>query len=152
MGATIATNKKAFRNYILTDKWECGIVLKGGEVKSVRAGRVNFKDTFARVDEGEMVLFNLHIEPYAQASYMNEEADRPRKLLMHKREIHKIEQEVAIKRLVLVPTKIYFNARGMLKVELALGQGKKQHDKRETIKTRKIDRDIARAVRQEQRR
>jgi len=147
MAQAIATNKKAFRDYFLSDTWECGIELKGGEVKSVRDGKVNFKDTFARVDKKEVYLYNLHIDPYKQASYMNEEADRPRKLLLHKREIKKIFDSVNIKKMVLVPTKVYFNKRGLVKVELALGKGKKLYDKREDIKKRDIDRDIGRMVR-----
>ncbi len=146
MGQTIATNKKAFRDFFFTDKWECGIELKGGEVKSIRAGKVNFKDTFARVEEDEVFLYNLHIDQYKQASYMNEEPDRPRKLLLHKREIKKIFGIVSQKNVVVVPTKIYFNNRGLVKVEVALGTGKKRYDKRQTIQKRNIDRDLRRAV------
>ena len=146
MSTAIATNKKAFRDYFLSDTWECGIELKGGEVKSIRDGKVNFKDTFARVDKNEAYLYNLHIEPYKQASYMNEEADRPRRLLLHKREIKKLSDEVNIKKMTLVPTKVYFNNRGFVKVQLALGKGKKLYDKREDIKKRDIKRDIGRIV------
>ena len=146
MSGTIATNKKAYRDYFFSDKWECGIELKGGEVKSIRAGKVNFKDTFARIDENEIFLYNLHIDPYAQASHMNDEPDRIRKLLLHRREIKKINGIITQKNLVLVPTKIYFNKRGFVKVEIALGKGKKLYDKRETIKKRNIDRDLGRAV------
>ena len=146
MSGTIATNKKAYRDYFFSDKWECGIELKGGEVKSIRAGKVNFKDTFARIDETEIFLYNLHIDPYAQASHMNDEPDRIRKLLLHRREIKKINGIITQKNLVLVPTKIYFNKRGFVKVEIALGKGKKLYDKRETIKKRNIDRDLGRAV------
>ncbi len=146
MRQAIATNKKAFRDYSLSDTWECGIELKGGEVKSVRDGKVNFKDTFARVDKNEVYLYNLHVDPYKQASYMNEEADRPRKLLLHKREIKKVFEAVNIKKMVLVPTKVYFNKRGLVKVELALGKGKKLYDKREDIKKRDIKRELGRAV------
>jgi SsrA-binding protein len=146
MGQTVATNKKAYRDYFFSDKWECGIELKGGEVKSVRDGKVSFKDTFARVDENEIILYSLHIDPYKQASYMNDEADRPRKLLLHKREIRKIIGIVTQKNVTLVPTKIYFNNRGLVKVEIALGTGKKQFDKRQDIQKRNIDRDLRRAV------
>ncbi len=146
MGQTIATNKKAFRDFFFADKWECGIELKGGEVKSIRDGKVSFKDTFAREGEGEIVLYNLHIDPYKQASYLNEEADRPRKLLLHKREIRKIIGIVTQKNVTLVPTKIYFNNRGLVKVEIALGTGKKQFDKRQDIQKRNVDRDLRRAV------
>ncbi len=146
MGQTVATNKKAYRDFFFSDKWECGIELKGGEVKSIRAGKVNFKDTFARVEEDEVFLYNLHIDQYKQASYMNEEPDRPRKLLLHKREIKKIFGIVSQKNVVVVPTKIYFNNRGLVKIEVALGTGKKRYDKRQTIQKRNIDRDLRRAV------
>ena len=145
------TNKKAFRDYFLSDKWECGIALKGGEVKSVRGGEVNFKDAFARIEKGEILLYNLHINPYAQSGIDQPPADRVRKLLLRKKEIRKIDQQAAQKHLTLVPTKIYFNKRGLVKVEIALGKGKKMYDKRETVKRRKIDRDISRAVRQARR-
>lgn len=146
MGQTVATNKKAYRDYFFADTWECGIELKGGEVKSVRAGKVNFKDTFARVDEEEVFLYNLHIDQYKQASYMNDEPDRVRKLLLHKKEIRKIYGAVTQKNVSLIPTKIYFNNRGLVKIEIALAKGKKLYDKRETIKKRDIDRDLRRAV------
>lgn len=147
---TIATNKKAFRGFFFTDKWECGVALKGGEVKSLRVGEVNFKDSFARVDGQEIWLYNLHISPYAQASYLNLDPDRPRKLLLHKKEIGKILGLVAQKHLALIPTKIYFNKRGFAKVELALGKGKKVYDKRETIKKRDVERELKRATRNRQ--
>lgn len=146
MGQTVATNKKAFHNYFLTDKWECGIALTGCEVKSIRAGEVNFADSYARVDGGEVILYSLHINPYPQAGYIQPEPDRKRKLLLHKREIEKIDASVKAKGLILVPTKIYFNNRGMVKVEIALGKGKKLFDKREDIKKRDISRDLKRAV------
>ena len=90
MSEKIATNKKAFRDYFLTDKWECGIALSGSEVKSIRGGNVNFKDSYARIDEGEVFLYNLHVNPYEQAGHPIDEPDRPRKLLLHKKEIKKI--------------------------------------------------------------
>lgn len=143
---TLATNKKAYRDLHLMDRWECGLILKGGEVKSLRAGGVNFKDSFARMDGEELVLFNLHIDPYLQASYENLESDRPRKLLLHKKEILKIIGIISQKGLVLVPTKIYFNKRGFAKIEIALGKGKKLYDKRDDIKKRDMDREMKRAV------
>ncbi len=143
----IASNKKAFRDYFLTDKWECGIALTGGEVKSLRQGDVSFTDSFARVERGEIFLYNFHINPYAQASYMNAEPDRARKLLLHKKEIAKVDAQVAQKHLALIPTKIYFNTSGLVKVELAAGKGKKLYDKREDIKKRDIDREMKRTLR-----
>ena len=146
MGETIATNKKAYHNFFLTEKWESGIALNGGEVKSIRAGLVNFTDSFARVQEDEIFLYNLYINPYAQASYLNEKPDRPRKLLLHKKEIKKISSWVDEKKLILVPTKLYFNKRGFVKVELALGKGKKLYDKREDVKKREIERGLKRVT------
>ncbi len=146
MADAIATNKKAYRDYFLSDFMECGIALQGGEVKSIRNGHVNFTDSFATIDRGEVYLYNLHIDPYLQASYLNAGPDRVRKLLLHRKEINKLEGRLATKNVVLVPTKIYFNKRGVVKIELALGQGKKQYDKRETIKKRELNREISRRV------
>lgn len=143
----IATNKKAYRNYFLTETWECGIVLSGGEVKSCREGQVNFKDTYAQVDKEEMFLYSLHISPYKQASYLNEDPDRPRKLLMHKKEIKRLIGLQQQKSMTLIPTKIYFNKRGLIKVEIALGTGKKLYDKREDIKRKTSDMEMQRALR-----
>jgi SsrA-binding protein len=142
----IATNKKAYHNFHLSQTWEAGIALSGGEVKSVREGGVSFADSFARVEKGEAFLYNLHVNPYREASYLNQLPDRSRKLLLHKKEIAKLYDLVRIKGMALVPTKIYFNARGLVKVELALGQGKKSYDKREDIKKREIDRGLKRAL------
>lgn len=144
--STIATHKKAFHNYHLYDRWECGIVLSGGEVKSLRAGRTSFTDSFAHIDKGELYLYNLHIDPYEQASYMNQEPGRPRKLLVHTKELERINGALTRGGLTLVPTKIYFNNRGLVKVEIAVGQGKKLHDKRQDIKKREIKREIDRMV------
>ncbi|MDP2652924.1 MAG: SsrA-binding protein SmpB [Candidatus Omnitrophota bacterium] len=142
----IATNKKAFHNFHLGQTWECGLVLTGGEVKSIRAGGVNFTDSFARIKGEELFLHNLHIVPYAQASYLNEEPLRQRKLLLHKKELLKIIGLAQQKKLAIVPTRLYFNKRGFVKVEIALATGKKQYDKREDIKKRDIERDLKRAV------
>jgi SsrA-binding protein len=143
---TIATNKKAFHNYILRDKWECGIALNGGEVKSIRAGGASFTDAFAYIDKGELYLYNLHINPYEQASYMNEEPARPRKLLVHAKELERMNGHLTRGGLTLIPTKMYFNKRGWVKVEIAVGQGKKLYDKREDIKKRDIKREIDRSI------
>ena len=146
MGDTIATNKKAFRDFTIIDKWECGLELKGAEVKSIRGGHVNFKDSFARIEKGQIFLYSLHIENYTEASYMNDPADRTRRLLLHKREIKKIEQKVYEKGATLIPTKIYFNKRGFVKLELAMGKGKKMYDKRLVIKKRDVDRSLKRHI------
>ncbi len=147
MSQPIATNKKAYHNFFIEDKWECGIELKGSEVKSVRAGEVSFADSYVGVEKGEMWLYNLHIAPYAQASYMNPDPDRKRKLLMHAKEIKRITGVLTLKSATAVPTRIYLNARGLVKVEIGLGTGKKLYDKRDTIKRRESDRQLARAVR-----
>ncbi len=146
MAEIIATNKKAFRDYFLHDKWECGIVLTGGEVKSLRQGKVNFKDSFARIEDGNVNLYNMHISPYKQASYMNESADRVRRLLLHKNQIRKIASAVSQRNMSLVPTKIYFNNRGLVKVEIALGKGKRLYDKREVIQKRAVERALNRIM------
>jgi SsrA-binding protein len=139
-------NRKARFNYTLGQSWECGLMLQGSEVKSVRAGHVNFKDTFARVEKGEAFLYNLHIDPYQEASYMNPEPDRVRKLLLHKTEIKKMGIQVVERGKVLVPTKLYINNRGLVKVEIAVGTGKKLFDKREGIKKRDTERSLRRSV------
>jgi SsrA-binding protein len=142
------SNKKVYRDYFIEDTWECGIELIGCEVKSLREGKVNFADSYARVtDTHEIFLHNLEISPYEQGSYMNAESNRMRKLLLHKREIKKIYASATIKQLAVVPTKIYFNNRGLAKIEIGLAKGKKSYDKRETIKKRDVDRDIGRTLR-----
>lgn len=147
MGKTIATNKKAYRDYALTQKMECGIELIGAEVKSIRAGYVNFKDSFARIEKEQAFLYNLHVDPYQPASYMNQEPDRKRRLLAHKKDIRKLASAMNEKGLILIPTQIYINDRGFVKVEIALGKGKKLYDKREDVKKRSIDRSLKRTLR-----
>jgi SsrA-binding protein len=147
MSGPIAVNKKAYHNFFLTDKWECGIELQGSEVKSIRAGDVNFADSYVHIDENEVWLYSLHIAPYAQASYLNPEPDRKRKLLMNRKEIKRMFGTITQKGLTCVPTRIYINARGLVKIEIALASGKKQYDKREDIKRRDSDRQLARATR-----
>jgi SsrA-binding protein len=142
----IATNRKAFRDYAVIETVECGIELKGGEVKSLRDGRINLEDSFARVEPQGIVLYNTHISPYAQASYLNDDPLRPRRLLLHKAEIIKLGSKVAQRGCTLVPLKVYFNARGFAKVELALCKGKKIFDRRETIKHREQVREMRRII------
>ena len=112
--------------------------------QSLRASEVSFTDAFARVDKNEIILYNLHISPYLQASYLNVEPDRPRKLLLHKKEIEKVYSHMSQKHLALIPTRIYFNKRGLAKMEIALARGKKLHDKREDIQRRDIEREMKR--------
>jgi SsrA-binding protein len=147
MSNNIATNRQAYRDYTVLDTLESGIELKGSEVKSLREGKISLKDSFARIEGSEVILYNTHISPYEQASYLNVEPTRPRKLLLHRNQIRKLYSEVSQKGLTLVPLKIYFNTRGFAKVELALCKGKKLYDKREDIKRREIDMKIRRALR-----
>lgn len=146
MSKSILTNRKAYRDYEVLESLECGIELKGSEVKSLRAGKINLNDSFARIDKGEVFLHNAHISPYAEASYLNVEPDRTRKLLLHKGQITKIDGKLTQKGLTLIPLKIYFNDRGFVKLELALCKGKKLYDKRESVKRRETDLAVRRAM------
>jgi len=146
MSDTLATNRKALRDYAVIETIECGIELKGSEVKSLRQGKVNLGDSFARVEEGQVILYNAHISPYAEASYLNVEPLRERRLLLHKREIVRLAGKLAQRSLTLVPLKVYFNQRGFVKVELALCKGKKLYDRREDIKRRETEQDMRRAL------
>jgi SsrA-binding protein len=144
----IAVNRQARFNYDIGETLEAGLVLQGTEVKSLREGRVNLKDAYADVQEGEVFLLNAHISPYGQGNRFNHEPERPRKLLLHKREIKRLIGKTQERGLTLVPTRMYFS-RGKAKVELGLGKGKKSYDKRETLKRRTAQRDIERAMRGE---
>jgi len=146
MGKIIATNRKAYRDYEVLESLECGIELKGSEVKSLRDARINLNDSFARIDKNEVILYNTHISPYEQASYLNVDPIRPRKLLLHKKQIDKLMGQVAQRGCTLVPLKIYFNDRGFVKIELALGKGKRAYDKRESIKRREEDMQMRRIL------
>ena len=146
MSQIIATNRKAYRDYEVLESLECGIELKGSEVKSLRAAKINLNDSFARFEGAEIFLYNAHISHYAQASYLNVDPDRQRKLLLHKKQLQRINGKLTQKGLTLIPLKIYFNERGFVKVELALGKGKKIYDKRETVKRREIDKLLRRVI------
>ncbi len=137
----MAVNKKA-KDYEILEKYEAGIELKGTEVKSLREKNVSFKDSFCRAKNGEIYLLNLHISPYRFANRFNHDPERPRRLLLHKKEIRKLTGKLSTAGLTLIPTKIYFNDRGIAKVEIALVRGKKQYDKREEIKKKEIDKKI----------
>lgn len=147
----IATNRKAYRDYAILETFECGIELKGSEVKSVRAGKVNLNDSFARVENNQVVLYNTHISPYEEASYLNVEPTRPRRLLLHKKQINKLIGEVAQKGFTLIPLKVYFSGRGFAKLELGLCKGKKLYDRRDDIKRREADLAIRRAMKSRRR-
>ena len=144
--ADIANNRQASFKYNLLDKWECGMVLTGTEVKSLRDGKAVIKDGYASVYNGEVWLHNVHIAPYPQATRENHEPERPRKLLMHRREIEKLIGKTKEKGLTLVPTRLYFKGRHA-KVEIALGRGKDAKDKRHAIKDREMKREIERSFR-----
>jgi SsrA-binding protein len=146
MSKAIASNHKAFRDYEILETLECGIELKGSEVKSIRQGRINLNDSFAHPEGSEIFLYNAHISPYAQASYLNVEPTRQRKLLLHKKQIEKLIGRLTQKGLTLIPLKVYFNSRGFVKVELGLGKGKRLYDKREDIKRRENDLALRRMV------
>ncbi|WP_374288399.1 SsrA-binding protein SmpB [Desulfovibrio desulfuricans] len=143
--SSVAVNKKARHLYELSEFTEAGIVLTGPEVKSIRAGKVNFIDSYVDFRQGEAWLVSLHIAPYANAGYAPQEPDRARKLLLHEREISKFAGLVAQQGLTVVPVRLYFK-RGKIKVEIALGKGKKLHDHRETLKRRAEERDMAREL------
>ena len=143
---SIAKNRRARHDYAILDTYEAGLVLTGSEVKSLRDGKANLSDAYGIVRNGELFLLNLHISPYERASYNNHEPTRTRKLLLHKREIRRLIGAVERQGLTLVPLELYFK-RGVAKVAMALGKGKKLHDKRDAEKQRDADREIARAVR-----
>lgn len=145
-----AENRKARHDYHIHETYEAGIVLTGTEVKSLRAGKANLKDSYARIDNGELMLHNMHISPYDQGNRFNHEPLRTRKLLMHRYEINKLIGKTQEKGYTLVPLKLYFT-RGKAKVEVALATGKKTYDKRQDIAERDAKREIDRAFRDRQR-
>ncbi|MDP4708536.1 MAG: SsrA-binding protein SmpB [Rickettsiaceae bacterium] len=130
----IAQNKRALFEYFIEEKIEVGIVLTGSEVKSIRAGQVALADSHAAADNGELFLYNCHIAEYEKANRFNHATRRPRKLLLHKRELQKIFGKIKLKGYTLMALSMYFNKKNMIKVELGLSKGKKQHDKRQTMK------------------
>ncbi len=142
---TVATNRKARHDYIIEDKFEAGMVLTGSEIKSIRAGQVNLRDSYAAIRENELWLMNAHISPYRQANRENHEPRRERKLLMHRREINRLTGKLQEKGLTLVPLQIYLK-NGLAKVELGLARGKKSYDKRQTLRERTDRRQMERAV------
>lgn len=136
-------NRKARYDYEILETYEAGIVLKGTEIKSIRDGRVNLSDSYALIRNGEIFLLNMHISPYSHGNIHNHEETRSRKLLLHKKEIRKLAEQVSIKGLTIVPLKLYFK-KNKAKILIGLARGKKTYDKRETIKERDILRDIQR--------
>ena len=146
----VATNRQASFRFQLLEKLECGIVLTGTEVKSLREGKAQLKDGYASVDGGELWLHNVHIPPYPPAANANHDPERNRKLLVHRRELERLIGKTRERGLTLVPTRIYFKG-AHAKVELALARGKDVHDKRETIRRREKQREVERALREAQR-
>jgi len=141
----VCTNRKAHHLYEIEETYEAGIQLLGCEVKSLREGRANLNDSFARVVNGEVYLYNFHISPYPHSEEAKRiDPTRTRKLLLHKREIKRLAGKVQLKGYTLIPLKVYFNERGLAKVELALARGKKIVDKREDIKRRELERELHR--------
>jgi SsrA-binding protein len=149
-GKVIAQNKKAYHDYFIEETYETGIVLQGTEIKSLRAGKANLKDSFARVQGGEVWLHNMHISPYEQGNRYNHEPLRTRKLLLHNREIVKLIGYTKETGYTLVPLKIYLK-NGYAKLLLGLGKGKKQYDKRDDLKKKEAKREVERAFRDRQR-
>ncbi|MGE3274354.1 MAG: SsrA-binding protein SmpB [Vicinamibacterales bacterium] len=149
--ALIAENRKAYHDYHILESFEAGIALLGTEVKGIREGRANLRDAYARVEKGEVWLYNVHINPYSHRGYVDHDPRRKRRLLLHKYEIRKLVGRTVEKGLTLVPTKLYFK-KGKVKVGLALVRGKQAHDKRETIRRREIDRETRAAVKERVRR
>ena len=141
----IAKNPVAYHNFNIEDKYEAGIVLTGTEIKSIRKGSANLKDCYARIKNDEVFLVNMYIAPYEEGNLFNHEETRSRKLLLHKKQIKKLAVKVEQEGYTLIPLKIYF-VRGRAKVELGVCRGKKNYDKRETIKERDINRDIAKQI------
>ena len=146
----IADNRKAFFDYHILDTFEAGIVLGGTEVKGIREGKANLRDSYARVESGEVWLYNVHINPYSHRGYADHDPKRKRKLLLHRAEIRKLIGKTVERGLTLVPTRMYFK-NGRVKVAIALAKGKQLHDKRETLRRRDIDRETRAAVKARQR-
>ncbi len=143
--SSIAENRKAFHDFHLLESFEAGVVLLGTEVKAIREGRVNLRDSFARVEDGEVYLYNVNISPYSHRGYADHEPLRRRKLLLHKNEIRKLIGKTIERGMTLVPVRMYFK-KGRVKVAVSLAKGKKDYDKRETIKKRETDRETRAAV------
>ncbi|WP_449623087.1 SsrA-binding protein SmpB [Robertmurraya sp. Marseille-Q9965] len=148
-GKVIAQNKKAFHDFFIEETFEAGIVLQGTEIKAIRAGRVNLKDSYAQIKNGEMFLLGMHISPYEQGNRYNHDPLRTRKLLLHKKEINKLIGETKEAGYSIVPVKLYLK-NGFAKVQIGLAKGKKKFDKREDLKKKEAKRDIERAFRERQ--
>jgi SsrA-binding protein len=142
----VANNKKARHDFFIEEVYEAGIVLTGTEIKSVRQGKVSIKESFAKIENGEMILYGMNISPYEQGNRYNVDPLRPRKLLLHKQEIRKLIGYTTIKGLTLVPLQMYINEEGRAKIEIAVARGKKLYDKRDDIAKRDAQRDMDRSM------
>src|SRR5512140_477417 len=142
---TLADNRKAQHDYHLLETFECGVVLLGTEVKAIREGRVNLRDSYARLEGGEVYIYNVHISPYSHRGYADHDPLRRRKLLLHKEEIRKLIGKTVEKGMTLVPVRMYLK-NGRVKIAVSLAKGKKDYDKRETIKRRETDRETRAAI------
>jgi SsrA-binding protein len=142
----IFKNRKAYHNYFFLQEFEAGIVLQGTEVKSVRSGKLNFKDSFARIEDNEIWLYHMHISVYERGSYSNHEPERKRKLLLNRREIKKIMKYTEEKGMTLIPKEVLINDKGLVKVNVAIAKGKKTYDKRDTLKEKDALRDAQRRM------
>ncbi len=143
---TVANNKKARHEYFIEEVYEAGIVLTGTEIKSVRQGKVNIKESYAKVEDGEMIIYGMHISPYEQGNRFNADPLRPRKLLLHKQEIRKLIGYTTQKGLTLIPLNMYINEKGLAKMEIAVARGKKLYDKRDDLTKRDTDRKMQQAM------
>ena len=139
-------NKRASFEYHVLEKWEAGVALRGTEVKSIREGNVNIAESYAKVNGDEIFLVNCHIPEYKAGGWTNHDPRRPRKLLLHRRELDRLVGKIELKGLTLVPLRLYFNARGYAKVEIGVAKGKKLHDKRSAVKERESEREIRRQL------
>ncbi|MDD7408346.1 MAG: SsrA-binding protein SmpB [Anaerovoracaceae bacterium] len=149
---TIANNKKARHDYFIEETYEAGIVLTGTEIKSVRAGRVSLKESYAKVENGEVYVYSMNISPYEFGNIYNVDAMRPRKLLLNRREIRKIDQSLTRDGLTLIPLSVYINEKGLAKMKIGVARGKKLYDKRDSIAKRDAGRRMDRAMKESRRR
>lgn len=143
---TVAQNKKAFHDYEILDRFEAGLCLLGSEVKSIRAGRVSLKDAYVEIQAGQAYLVRCHVSPYEQAGPFGHEPERRRKLLLHEREIRRLDQKVRERGFSIVPLQLYFNDKGRIKAEIALARGKREYEKKQKLKERDIRREVDRDV------
>jgi SsrA-binding protein len=142
----VASNRKAYHNYEIIESLEAGIALRGSEVKSIRGGRVSLKDSYAEIRNGEVFLLHMNVSPYEQANIFNHDPLREKKLLLHRQQIKRLIGKIREKSYTLVPTKVMFNEKGRVKVEISLAKGKRAYEKKRAIKERELDREVRAAL------